>query len=117
MKTSKNYINYIYLVGVVIFFYIISRYIFGTNKIVEGFQPFNYIFNFWMDLFNFCYNVFEYGTAVWKWNMFYQDPFSYQSKFLKSTSSPPPNPANITNIPNWVKYFFPTPATSDNSDD
>ena len=114
MKTSKNYIKYIYLVGVIIFFYIISSYIFGSNKTVEGFQPFNYLFNFWMDLFNFWYNVFKYGFLVWKWNMYYQDPFSYHSTFLKNTTNPPENPDSVPNIPNWVKYFFPIPASSDN---
>lgn len=118
MKTSKNYIKYIYLVGVIIFFYIISRYIFGSNKTIEGFQPFNYlynfwiaIFNFWMNLFKFWYNVFKYGILVWRWNLYYYDPFGYISSILVDTSNPPQNPANDTNVPTWVTWFFPAPVS------
>ena len=109
MKSSKNYINYIYLVGVILLFYIISRYIFGTNKTVEGFQPFDSIFNFWMNLFSFWYNVFEYSIMVWKWNMYWSDPIGYQSTFFVSSTNPPPNPGSDKKVPTWVTWFFPTP--------
>jgi hypothetical protein len=114
MKTFKKYINYIYLAGIILLFYFISRYVFGTNKTIEGFEPFDGIFNFWMGIFNFWYNVFEYGIMVWKWNMYYQDPFSYHSQILVNATSPPPNPADDNKVPTWVKIFFPTPASSNN---
>lgn len=107
MKSTNNYINYIYLAGIILLFYFISRYVFGTNKTIEGFEPFDGIFNFWMGIFSFWYNLFDYGIKVWKWNMYWNNPTEYQNTFF--TNNPPPNPTDNNKVPTWITWIFPAP--------
>jgi hypothetical protein len=109
LKLNKKYL-YLYLVIVILLSYFILRYIFRYNKTVEGFQPMETIFNFWMGLFKYWSDIINYAFVLWRWNLYWADRSLYGKYF--SFVGQPENPTKDTNVPKWIKNLLPSPYVS-----
>jgi hypothetical protein len=79
---SKNsdWMNYWYIIPVIIIFYVVTRFIFGSNKNVEGFSMSDSWKNILMFFYDFWYAIYQFWKNVINFWLNKMDDFFTQWK-------------------------------------